>query len=119
MKRLSLLVFSLTLCSAASVQAVPPPPPALPHVTPVSWILATRNNLNADDRYVTLVGQVVKRDKGSDWWFTDGTGWVRLDTGDFDLPTGKKLVIGGRVDQAYLGVGYLEVDVKRWHYAKD
>ena len=25
------------------------------HVTPVSWIVETRNNLNEDDRYVTIV----------------------------------------------------------------
>jgi hypothetical protein len=43
---------------------------------------------------------------------------VRLDGEKFELPVGPKIAIGGRVDQAYLGFGHLEVDVRNWHYAK-
>jgi uncharacterized protein YdeI (BOF family) len=83
----------------------------------VSWVIATRNNLDKDDHFVTLIGHVTGRD-GDDYLFTDGTGMVRLDPGDFVLPIGARIVIGGRIDQAYLGIGHLEVDVRRWHYAR-
>jgi uncharacterized protein YdeI (BOF family) len=92
------------------------PPPY--HLTTVSWVIATRDNLDKDDRYVTLIGHVTGRD-GDDYLFTDGTGTVRLDSGDFHLPIGSKIVIGGRIDQAYLGIGHLEVDVRRWHYPRN
>jgi uncharacterized protein YdeI (BOF family) len=113
-----LFLVSLTLLLGASTtrsQAAPAPPY---HLTSVSWVLATRDNLNADDRYVTLIGHVTRRAGDETYWFTDGTGSVRLDSEDFELPVGPKLVIGGRIDQAYLGFGHLEVDVRRWHFAK-
>jgi uncharacterized protein YdeI (BOF family) len=95
-----------------------PAQPASPyHLTTVSWVIATRNNIDKDDHYVTLIGHVTGRD-GDDYLFTDGTGTVRLDSGDFELPIGPKVVIGGRIDQAYLGIGHLEVDVRRWHLAR-
>jgi len=101
--------------SATFSHAVPPSTPY--HLTTVSWVIATRNNIDKDDRYVTLIGHVTGR-AGDDYLFTDGTGTVRLDSGDFKLPIGPKIVVGGRIDQAYLGFGHLEVDVSVWHYAK-
>jgi len=95
-----------------------PAAPPLYHLTTVSWVIATRDNLDKDDHYVTLIGHVTGRD-GDDYLFTDGTGTVRLDGGDFQLPIGPKIVIGGRIDQAYLGIGNLEVDVRRWHPARN
>ncbi|MEJ0000868.1 MAG: hypothetical protein WDO13_17895 [Verrucomicrobiota bacterium] len=80
--------------------------------------METRHNLDVDDKAVTLVGQVVKRDGGSDWWFSDTTGSVRLDTGDMELPVGRMLVVRGRIDQARFGIGYLEVEVNHWTYAQ-
>ena len=88
------------------------------HLTTVSWVIATRDDLNKDDRYVTLIGHVTKQVGDENYWFTDGTGSVRLDSEKFELPVGAKIVIGGRIDQAYLGFGHLEVDVRNWHYAK-
>ncbi len=110
--RLSLALACLVL-PAASAHASPPY-----HLTTVSSILATRDDLDEDDKYVTLIGRVTGRDDGGDYFFTDGTGTVRLDPNDFTLPVGPRLVIGGRIDQAYLGIGHLEVDVRSWHYAK-
>jgi uncharacterized protein YdeI (BOF family) len=95
-------------------QAAPPPY----HLTTVSWVLATRNNLDVDDRYVTLIGRVTGRAGDETYFFNDGTGTVRLDSEDFVLPVGARIVIGGRVDQAYLGIGHLEIDVRTWHYAR-
>ena len=87
------------------------------HLTTVSWVVATRNNIDKDDRYVTLIGRVTGRQGDETFFFTDGTGTVRLDSENFELPIGPKIVIGGRIDQAYLGFGHLEVDVRNWHYA--
>ena len=98
--------------------AAPPPSGPLYHQTTVRWVVATRDNLDVDDRYVTLVGRVTRRIGDEEYWFTDGTGSVRLDSEDFELPVGPRLIIGGRIDQAYLGFGHLEVDVRHWHYAR-
>jgi uncharacterized protein YdeI (BOF family) len=106
----SLVTVSTLFCAAAPAQ-----PPY--HLTTVSWVVATRDNIDKDDRYVTLIGHVTGRD-GDDYFFTDGTGTVRLDSEKFELPVGPRIVIGGRIDQAYLGFGHLEVDVREWHYAK-
>ena len=106
----------LALAMGATVsRAFPPGPP--PPVTPVSWILATKNNDRFDERRVVLVGHITHPDNGSDWWFTDGTGSVRLETGDRVPPVGPLLRIVGRVDQATWGIGVIEVKVKRWTYA--
>ncbi len=115
MKRLALpLLASLALL----VPSHAAPPPSY-HLTTVSWVVATRNNLDVDDRYVTLIGHVTQKIGDENYWFTDGTGSVRLDSEKFELPLGPKVVIGGRIDQAYLGFGHLEVDVRQWHYAKN
>ncbi len=95
-------------------QAAPP----LYHLTTVSWVISTRNDLDVDDRYVTLIGRVTGREGDETYFFTDGTGTVRLDSEDFKLPVGPRIVIGGRIDQAYLGIGHLEVDVRDWHFAR-
>jgi hypothetical protein len=111
MKTIVLALLSLTALVPLSASARPY------HFTPVSWIVATRNNIDVDDRYVTIIGHVTRRMTDEEYWFTDGTGQVRLDSENFDLPIGRRIVIGGRIDQAYLGFGHIEVDVRRWHYA--
>ncbi len=112
----------VTVCGLFGIplMAAPATAPAtsLYHLTTVSWIISTRDNMDVDDRYVTLVGRVTKKIADNTYWFTDGTGSVRLDSEDFELPVGPKIVVGGRIDQAYLGFGHLEVDVRQWHYAK-
>lgn len=105
-------VSSLFGISTALSQAAPPY-----HLTTVSWVVATRDNMDKDDRYVTLIGRVTGRTGDETYFFTDGTGTVRLDSADFELPVGPRIVVGGRIDQAYLGFGHLEVDVRHWHYA--
>ncbi len=88
------------------------------HLTTVRWIIATQDNLDVDDRYVSLIGHVTRRSGDEGYHFTDGTGTIRLDSENFKLPIGATIVVGGRIDQAYLGIGPLEVDVRTWHYAK-
>jgi uncharacterized protein YdeI (BOF family) len=87
------------------------------HFTSVRWIVANRNKLTYDDRYVTIIGHVTRRMGDEEYWFTDGTGSVRLDSENFDLPINRRIVVGGRIDEAYLGFGHIEVDVRAWHYA--
>lgn len=112
MKKAYLLLVSFALTVIVSHASDSEPP----HITPVKWILDTQHNGDVDDKYVTLVGRVIKPDQGSDWWFSDTTGSVRLDTGDKELPVGPMLKVSGHIDQAKLGMGYLEVEVKRWDY---
>jgi uncharacterized protein YdeI (BOF family) len=114
---LAFLAVSALLGVSTTFSPAAPPPP-LYHLTTVSWVIATRDNINKDDRYVTLIGHVTGREGDETYFFTDGTGTVRLDSADFVLPVGPKIVVGGRIDQAYLGFGHLEVDVRRWHLAR-
>ena len=114
LKNASVGFFTLVIGTAAC-RAYPPGPP--PPVTPVSWILATKNNDRFDEKRVVLVGQVVRHDNGTDWWFTDGTGSVRLENNDRRIPVGPTLRIVGRIDQATWGIGVIEVQVKHWSYA--
>jgi hypothetical protein len=116
MKKTLLALLAISALLGISTTLSPAAPP-LYHLTTVSWVIATRDNMDKDDHYVTLIGHVTGRD-GDDYFFTDGTGTVRLDSGDFVLPIGPKIVVGGRIDQAYLGIGNLEVDVRRWHLAR-
>ncbi len=113
----SFLLPLITLCAlpifAGTAPAAEPPY----HLTTVSWVIDSKDNLDVDDRYVTLIGKVTKQIDADSYWFTDGTGTVRLDCAK-PLPLNAKIVVGGRIDQAYLGIGHLEVDVKQWKYAK-
>jgi len=117
MKTLSCLLAVSALLTLSAISSHAAPPPAY-HLTTVSWVVATRDDINKDDRYVTLIGHVTKRAGDEIYFFTDGTGTVRLDSENFELPVGPKIVVGGRIDQAYLGFGHLEVDVRNWHFAK-
>jgi uncharacterized protein YdeI (BOF family) len=114
MKKICIILFAtfaLPGIFASTAQAKPY------HHTTVNWVVANRDNLGVDDNYVTLVGHVTRRMGDEEYWFTDGTGSVRLDSENFDLPLDTRIVVGGRIDEAYLGFGHLEVDVRHWHYA--
>jgi len=119
MKKLIALLASVAVPGFFSMVSPAAPQPASPpyHLTTVSWVVETRDNLSVDDHYVTLIGRVTRKIDDQEYWFTDGTASVRLDSGNFDLPIGRKIVLGGRIDQAYLGFGHLEVDVSHWHLA--
>jgi uncharacterized protein YdeI (BOF family) len=112
MKKICLLPLFLAFLPLAARAADHPQ-----QVTPISWIVQSGRNIDVDDKYVTMVGKVIRKDNGSDWWFADATGVVRLDTDDKELPVGPTLVVSGHIDQARFGIGHLEVDVKKWHYA--
>jgi len=116
---LALSLFStLLFCSAHAAAPTTPPSKTAYHLTTVSWVVSTKNNMDVDDRYVTLIGHITGVAKNGDYIFTDGTGTILLDGGDLGLPINQKIVVGGRIDQAYFGWGNLEIDVKQWHPAK-
>ena len=117
MKKTILFLWAASVLLGVSTTISQAAPPAY-RLTTVSWVVATRNDIDKDDHYVTLIGHVTGRD-GDDYFFTDGTGTVRLDSENFALPIGPKIVVGGRIDQAYLGIGHLEVDLRRWHYVRN
>src|SRR5882762_8939544 len=107
-----LAAFAFLVTPSTATQAAPPPAQAKAyHLTTVSWILSVKDDINEDDKYVTLIGRVTGREGDETYFFSDGTGTIRLDSEKFELPVGAKIVIGGRIDQAYLGFGHLEVDV--------
>ncbi len=114
----SLFVLGSVMLMSASLNQPASAAPAHSEITPVNWILQEGRNIDVDDKRVTLVGKVIKKDDGSDWWFSDTTGSIRLDTGDQMLPIGRMLVVTGHIDQARFGVGHLEVEVSHWDYAK-
>ncbi len=111
MKNPFLILLAFTVLAPLAASARPY------HLTSVRWIVDTRNNIDVDDRYVTIVGHVTRRIGGEEYWFADATGQIRLDSENFDLPIGPRVAIGGRIDQAYLGFGHIEVDVRKWNYA--
>src|SRR3979490_169490 len=98
MKKTLLALLSVSALLGVSTTFSPATPPPPYHLTTVSWVIATRDNMDKDDRYVTLVGHVTGREGDETYFFTDGTGRVRLDSEDFKLPIGPKIVIGGRID---------------------
>jgi uncharacterized protein YdeI (BOF family) len=117
MKKTMWVFLAISALLSISATSSPADPPSY-HLTTVSWVVATRNDIDKDDHYVTLIGHVTGRTGDEIYFFTDGTGSVRLDSEKFELPVGPRIVVGGRIDQAYLGFGHLEVDVRNWHYAR-
>ena len=89
------------------------------HVSSIAWIEAKDkdDDIGVDDRYVVLIGKVTKKYKDETYFFTDGTGTIQLDY-DKSLPIGKTIAVRGNIDQAYLGIGKLEVEVSSWRYVK-
>ena len=83
------------------------------HVTSVNWIQANQNNLEYDNNKVTVIGKIIEKE-GDDYIFSDGTGRIELDS-DIDLPLGKEIAIHGRIDEAYLHIGPLQIDVDGWN----
>jgi len=89
------------------------------HVSSIRWIQARDkdDDIGVDQRYVVLVGKVTKVIKDNVYLFTDGTGTIQLDS-DVKLPVGSKIVVRGEIDQAFLGIGDLEVDVESFRSVK-
>jgi|GEM_PF-1868029 len=83
-------------------------------ITSVTWIQDHENDLSADDRLVSLCGRVIQELNGDSYVFQDSTGSIILDS-DIRLPLGVPIVVQGNIDEAYLHIGPLEVDVTSWY----
>lgn len=113
----------LTLLSligtASAVKADENPNNTKDHVSSIAWVQARDkdDDIGVDDRYVVLIGKVTQQIKDETYSFTDGTGTIQLDS-DIKLPVGKTIAVRGNIDQAFLGIGKLEVDVTSWRHVK-
>lgn len=89
------------------------------HVTSIRWIQARDkdDDIGVDQRWVVLVGKVTKVIKDKRYLFSDGTGTIQLDS-DVKLPVGSTIVVRGEIDQAFLGIGDLEVNVESFRHVK-
>ena len=110
---------TLSLVGAASLKADQNPNHTKDHVSSIAWIQARDkdDDIGTDDRYVVLVGKVTKKIKDETYLFSDGTGTIQLDS-EIKLPVGKTIAVRGDIDQAFLGIGKLEVDVTSFRHVK-
>lgn len=84
--------------------------------TTVQWIVERENDLDLDHKKVCLTGKVTKQINGDSYQFEDKTASIRLDS-DIKLPLGKEIIILGDIDQAFLHIGPLEVNVHDYRLA--
>jgi uncharacterized protein YdeI (BOF family) len=110
---------SLTLLSSHALRADENPNNTKDHVSTIAWIVDRDkdDDIGVDDRYIVLVGKVTAKYKDETYTFSDGTGTIQLDS-EAKLPVGGHIAIRGTIDQAFLGIGKLEVDVTSWRYVK-
>jgi len=114
MKKLLLVTAVLiSLSGMAALTANDSPDSNKYHLTTVKWIEGIQNGLDNDNKYVVLEGKVTKQLDDDSYQFSDGTGTIELDS-DIQLPVGKKIIVRGEVDQAFLHIGPLEVNVQSW-----
>jgi uncharacterized protein YdeI (BOF family) len=112
-------ILSLLGSSAAIKAADENPNNTKDHVSSIRWIVDRDNDddIGVDDRYVVLVGKVTSKYKDETYTFDDGTGTIQLDSEE-RLPVGVPIVVRGHIDQAFLGIGKLEVDIHSWRHVK-
>lgn len=118
MKQLVLVgIVVLSLAGSRASAADENPNNTKDHVSSIRWIIDRDrdDDIGVDDRYVVLCGHVTKKIKDETYEFTDGTGTIQLDS-EIHLPVGVPIVIRGAIDQAFLGIGKLEVDVDSWRH---
>jgi len=82
--------------------------------TTVRWVNNHQEAIRADGRWVVLHGMVTVKLNADSYEFNDGTGTIRLDS-NIRLPVGQPIVLTGKIDEAFMGIGPLEIDVRKWH----
>jgi uncharacterized protein YdeI (BOF family) len=119
MKKLFLCLTALSLIGTAVIKADENPNNTKDHVTSIAWIQERdkADDIGVDDRYAVIIGKVTEKYKDETYFFDDGTGSIQLDS-EAKLPVGKTIVVRGYIDQAFLGIGKLELDVKSWRFVK-
>ena len=80
----------------------------------ISVSQALRGNRGGDGREIVLVGKVIMQLGDSTYLFTDGTAKIKLEGGDNKLPLNAAIMVGGRIDTPFLGIGDIKFDVRRW-----
>jgi hypothetical protein len=113
MNKFVLTFLAFTSLLGASMAAAQADTNSSPQLTTVSWVVQTRNAFGINGRFVELIGHATVK-IGTKYWFTDGTGTMRLNAGKIGLPMGPSLVIDGRIDHGFLGMGPVEVVLKTW-----
>jgi len=116
MKKILLLTSVLLAFGGAAVlNASDSPDSNKYHLTTVKWVEGIQNGLDNDNKYVVLEGKVTQKHDSDTYFFTDGTGSIELDS-DIELPVGVPIIIRGEVDQAFLHIGPLEINVESWRH---
>ena len=86
-------------------------------IASVQWIKenSESDHKDIDFKYVVLIGKVMDRVDEDTYRLDDGTGSILLDVKDgIELPVGKRVVVRGDVDEAYMDIGDLELNVQSW-----
>jgi len=87
-------------------------------IASVAWIKehSESDRKDIDDKYLVLIGKVTDRIDEDTYRLNDGTGTILLDVDEdeIELPVGKRVVVRGKVDEAYWDIGELELNVKTW-----
>jgi len=116
MKKIILLTsILLAFGGAAVLNASDSPDSNKYHLTTVKWVEGIQNGLDNDYKYVVLEGKVTKKLDDDSYQFSDGTGTIELDS-DIELPVGTKIIVRGEVDQAFMHIGPLEINVDSWRH---
>jgi len=114
---------ALAICSSSSVTfADVGTAPAIkevahPEYTTVKWVIERENELDVDGKKVIMHGKVTAKVNGDTYIFDDGTGTIKLDS-DIHLPVGQTIVLTGHIDQAFLHIGALEINVNSFEIDK-
>ena len=85
------------------------------NLTTVAWIKANENDLDRDNDKVAVIGKITEKHSDHVYFLKDETGVIELDS-DIDLPVGKTIVVRGRIDQSFLHVGPLQINVDSWRH---
>ena len=87
-------------------------------IASVQWIKehSESDRKDIDNKYLVLIGKVTDRIDEDTYQLSDGTGTILLDVDEdeIELPVGKRVVVRGKVDEAYWDIGELELNVKTW-----
>lgn len=81
-------------------------------IATVKWV-NSKESWKTDDKEVVLIGKIVKKQDEDTYLLDDGTGVIELDS-DLALPEGKRVVVHGRIDYAFIGERATEFNVRAW-----
>jgi uncharacterized protein YdeI (BOF family) len=88
-------------------------------IASVRWIRdhAESDHKDIDDKYLVVIGRITDKIDEDTYRLDDGTGAILIEVDEdeiADLPVGQRVVIRGKVDEAYWDIGELELNVESW-----